>query len=366
VNVGIILDGGGAGAIGTAPLVQQGAEMAVSYANAYKGGLDGHKINLEVCQNQETPAGGQACANQLVQDKVVAVVLPFTGQGATEVPTLTKAGIPYITLSGASNQELMTAGAYALTGGYPAVLGAYAQSAKAHGYTKFAMLVSNVPSAIQAAQLLGGLVFQNAGVGYKVIPVNSGTADVTPQLEAAVSWGAKAIGLTGDVTLCSSFLKGYQTLALTEPKYVIATCIDPSIISTLGSELSGSYVDTTSNASAADDAQYAAITKKYAPAVNGNPTVSDNQSSGLISVFSLLTIMQGYTGAVTPAAVKAQLALPTQRTVPLSGGISFLCNGKAIPLLPSVCSAESAVGVLSSAGAISGLVNYNPSTLFKT
>jgi branched-chain amino acid transport system substrate-binding protein len=365
VSVGIILDGGGAGAIGTAPLVQQGAEMGVAYANAYKDGLDGHKINLVVCQNQETPAGGQACANQMVQDKVVAVVLPFTGEGATEVPTITKAGIPYITLSGASNQELMTPGAYDLTGGYPATLGAYALSAKAHGYSKFAMLVSNVPAAIQGAELLGGLVFKNAGVGFKVIPVNPGTADVTPQLQAAVSWGAKAIGLTGDVTLCSSFLKGYQTLGLTEPKYVISTCLDPSIFATLGSELGGSYVDTTSNATSAEDALYAAITQKFAPSVNGNPNSSANQAAGLIPVLSLLDIMSGYTGPVTPAAIKGQLALSTQRTVPLSGGITFVCNGKAIPLLPSVCSAESAVGILSSTGAISGLQNYNPSALFK-
>ena len=294
--MGIIVDGGGAGAIGTAALVQQGAEMAVAYANAYKGGLDGHKINLVVCQNQETPAGGQACANQLVQDKVVAVVLPFTGQGATEVPTITKAGIPYITLSGASNQELMTPGAYDLTGGYPATLGAYALSAKAHGYSKFAMLVSNVPAAIQGAELLGSLVFKNAGVGYKVIPVNPGTADVTPQLQAAVSWGAKAIGLTGDVTLCSSFLKGYQTLGLTEPKYVISTCLDPSIFSTLGSVLGGSYIDTTSNATTAEDALYAAITQKFAPSVNPNPNTSADQASGLIPVLSLLDIMAGYTG----------------------------------------------------------------------
>jgi branched-chain amino acid transport system substrate-binding protein len=365
VSVGIIIDGGGGNTVGSAALVQQGAQMAVAYANAYKGGLDGHKINLVVCQNQETPAGGQACANQLVQDKVVAVVLPFTGQGATEVPTITKAGIPYITLSGASNQELMTPGSYALTGGYPATLGAYALSAKAHGYSKFAMLVSNVPAAIQGAELLGSLVFKNAGVGYKVIPVNPGTADVTPQLQAAVSWGAKAIGLTGDVTLCSSFLKGYQTLGLTEPKYVISTCLDPSIFSTLGSELGGSYIDTTSNATSAEDSLYAAITQKFAPSVNGNPNASAGQASGLIPVFSLLDIMSGYTGPVTPAAVKAQLALSTERTVPLSGGITYVCNGKAIPLLPSVCSAASAVGTVSSTGAISGLQNYNPSALFK-
>ena len=364
VNVGMIIDGGGGNTVGSAPLVQQGAVMAVAYANAYKGGLDGHKINMVFCQNQETPAGGQACANQLVQDKVVAVVLPFTGQGATEVPTITKAGIPYITLSGASNQELMTPGSYALTGGYPATLGAYALSAKAHGYSKFAMLVSNVPAAIQGAELLGSLVFKNAGIGYKVIPVNSGTADVTPQLQAAVSWGAKAIGLTGDVTLCSSFLKGYQTLGLTEPKYVISTCLDPSIFSTLGSELGGSYVDTTSNATAAENAQYAAITQKFAPSVNGNPNASANQAAGLIPVLSLVDIMAGYTGAVTPAGVKAQLALSTPRTVPLSGGITYVCNGKAIALLPSVCSAQSAVGVLSSAGAVSGLQQYNPSALF--
>jgi branched-chain amino acid transport system substrate-binding protein len=365
VSVGIIIDGGGGNTVGSAALVQQGAQMAVAYANAYKGGLAGHKISLVVCQNQETPAGGQACANQLVQDKVVAVVLPFTGEGATEVPTITKAGIPYITLSGASNQELMTPGSYALTGGYPATLGAYALSAKAHGYSKFAMLVSNVPAAIQGAELLGSLVFKNAGVGYKVIPVNPGTADVTPQLQAAVSWGAKAIGLTGDVTLCSSFLKGYQTLGLTEPKYVISTCLDPSIFSTLGSVLGGSYIDTTSNATAAEDAQYAAITQKFAPSVNGNPNASAGQASGLIPVFSLLDMMSGYTGAVTPAAVKAQLALSTQRTVPLSGGITYVCNGKAIPLLPSVCSAASAVGTVSSTGAVSGLQNYNPSALFK-
>jgi branched-chain amino acid transport system substrate-binding protein len=227
------------------------------------------------------------------------------------------------------------------------------------------MLVSNVPAAIQGAELLGGLVFKNAGVGYKVIPVNPGTADVTPQLAAAVSWGAKAIGITGDVTLCSSFLKAYQTLSLTEPKYVIGTCLDPSIFSTLGTELSGSYIATTSNSSAADDALYAAITKKFAPSVNGNPNASANQASGLIPVLSLLNIMAGYKGTVTPAAVKGQLALSTPRTVPFSGGITFICNGAAIPLLPSVCSATTDVGTISSSYAISGLQTYNPTPLFK-
>jgi branched-chain amino acid transport system substrate-binding protein len=363
VKVGVISDGG-SGAIGTAPLVEQGAKMAVAYANAYRGGLAGHPIDLVICENQSTPAGAQACANQMVQDHVAAIVVPFTGQGAAEVPTLTKAGIPYITLSGASTQELTTPGAFDLTGGYPATLGAFALSARHQGYAKFAMLVSNVPAAITGAEQLGSLVFRAAGVGYKVIPVNPGTADMTPQLQAAVSWGAKAIGITGDVTLCSSFLKGYQTLSLGEPKYVIGPCLDPSIFSTLGSVLGGSYLATTSAADASDMALYAAITRKYAPSVNPSPNTSANQASGLIPVLSLLSIMHGYSGPVTAAAVKKQVMTVQNVPVPLSGGITFTCNGKAIPLLPSVCSSELKVGKVSSAGVLSGLQLYDPTPLF--
>jgi hypothetical protein len=40
-------------------------------------------------------------------------------------------------------------------------------------------------------------------------------------------------------------------------------------------------------------------------------------------------------------------------------------DGKAVPLLPSVCSAESAVGTPSGTDAISGQQTYNPSALFK-
>jgi branched-chain amino acid transport system substrate-binding protein len=363
VKVGVISDGG-SGAIGTAPLVEQGAKMAVAYANAYRGGLAGHPIDLVICENQSTPAGAQACANQMVQDHVAAIVVPFTGQGAAEVPTITRAGIPYITLSGASTQELTTPGAFDLTGGYPATLGAFALSARHQGYSKFAMLVSNVPAAITGAEQLGSLVFRAAGVGYKVIPVNPGTADMTPQLQAAVSWGAKAIGITGDVTLCSSFLKGYQTLSLAEPKYVIGPCLDPSIFSTLGSVLGGSYLGTTSAAGASDLALYAAITRKYAPSVSPSPNTSANQASGLIPVLSLLSIMHGYSGEVTAAAVTKQVKTVQNVPVPLSGGITFTCNGKAILLLPSVCSSELKVGKVSSAGVVSGLQLYNPTPLF--
>ncbi len=112
VTVGMIIDAGGAGGIGTSVLVEQGAKAAVDYVNDDLDGLEGHKVALYVCENQNSPAGGQTCANDMVQKGVVADVEAFTGQGQTEVPTITGAGIPYITISGASTAELTDPGAY--------------------------------------------------------------------------------------------------------------------------------------------------------------------------------------------------------------------------------------------------------------
>ena len=366
VTVGMISDQGGSGGVGTSALVEAGAKMAVAYANAYAKGLDGHKINLYVCLNQNSPAGGQACANDMVQKGVVAVIEPFTGQGATQVPTITKAGIPYITLSGASQAELTTPGAFDLTGGFPAVLGAIALQAKSKGYKKVDFLVENVPSAIQGAQALGGIVFKAANVGFQVSPVDVGTPDMTPQVQSAVSGGASAIGVVGDVTMCASFLKAYNTLGSTIPKYVLATCLDPSILNSpsLDKTLKGSYIATTSAASAQDRALYAAMTKKYAPKINPNPDVSANNVSGVIPVLSLLAIMKGYKGPVTASSVLQQTENAKDVVLPFSGGITFTCNGAAISLLKSVCSATTALGVVGNGTSIKGVKSYNPSPLF--
>ncbi len=368
VTIGFISDAGGSGAIGTGPLVEQGAKAATQYWNADLGGLEGHKVNLYICENQSTPAGGQSCANDMVQHGVVAVVEPFTGQGQTEVPTIVGAGIPYIVVTGASTAELTTPGAYALEGGFPAYLGAMALSAKQHGYKKVAFLVENVPAAIQGAQALGGIVYKAAGVDMQIVPVNPGTADVTPQLQTAATGGASAVGVIGDVTLCSSFLKGYETLGLKLPRYVLSTCQDPSIekSATLDKTLAGSYITTTTKTSKADQKEYATIIKAFLPKVSPNANVSSNQSDGVTPVLALANIMKGSTQPATAAGIKAQIAAAKNVTIPLSGGLTFTCNGTAIPLLKSVCSSTAAIGTIQAgkSGNVTNVKVFNPTPLF--
>ena len=290
-----MISDGGSGTVGTAPLVEQGAKAAVAYENEYGDGLEGHKIDLYICENQETPAGGQACANDMVQHGVAAVIEPFTGQGPTEVPTVVKAGIPYITMSGGSTAELTTPGAFALQGGFPAILGAVACRPSRRATRRWPSSSSNVPSVVQATQVIGGIVFKAAGVDLQVVAVNPGTADMTPQLESAVAGGASAVGEAGDVTFCSSFLQAYAALNLHVPRYVVATCLDPSILKSpsLDKVMKGSWLAGAGTASARNDALYAAIVHRYAPNVNPDPNASANDLAGMLPVLSLAAIMKG-------------------------------------------------------------------------
>lgn len=365
VLLGMISDGG-SGTVGTAPLVEQGARMGVAYQNAYGDGLDGHKIELYVCENQETPAGGQACANEMVQHAVAAVIEPFTGQGTTEVPTIVKAGIPYITMSGGSSAELSTVGAFDLQGGFPAILGAVALQAKQQGYKKVTFVVANVPSVVQATQVIGDLVFKAAGVSFQVLAVDPGTADMTPQLQAAVAGGASAIGEAGDVTFCSSFLRAYGSLGLHLPRYVVATCLDPSILKSayLDKVMDGAWLAGAGTATPSDDALYAAIVHRYAPTVNPNPNASANDLAGLLPVLSIAAIMKGSSEPLTPALILHQTEAATGVPLPMFGGVTFTCNGMAIPLFKSICSSTAAIGVLGAGYAVRHIKNYDPTPLF--
>ena len=365
VLLGLISDGG-SGIVATAPLVEQGARMGVAYQNAYGDGLDGHRIELYVCENQETPAGGQACANDMVQHGVAAVIEPFTGQGPTEVPTIVKAGIPYITMSGGSSAELATSGAFDLQGGFPAILGALALQAKQQGYKKVAFLVANVPSVVQATQAIGDLVFKAAGVGFEVLAVNPGTADMTPQLQAAVSDGASALGEAGDVTFCSSFLRAYGALGLHLPRYVVATCLDPSILKSpsLDRVMDGAWLAGAGTATPHDDALYAALVHRYALSVNPNPNASANDLAGLLPVLSLAAIMKGSNEPVTATGILEQTEAASGVALPMFGGVSFTCNGTAIPLFKSICSSTAAIGLLGPGYRVSHIRNYDPTPLF--
>lgn len=367
VKIGLITEGGSEAIGSQSALTETGAEIAVEYVNEYLGGIGGRPVELFICGNQATPAGAQDCGNQMVEEGVVAVSLPFTGFGEATAPVITGAGIAYVTGSGNSAAELTAPGAFALTGGYPGTLGAFAQHAKDEGFAKFAMVVIDVPSATQAAEQLGALVFGKAGVEFEIITAAPGTPDLTPQLQAAADGGAEAIGVTGDVTFCTSFLQAYQTLALELPKYVIAPCVDATVIESLGETLAGSFLATNSSGASADAELYGGMLAKYAPDedIDPDPIVSAGVSAGVSTVINLVRAMDGITGEIDKDTVMAQMRAATEVPLWLADGQTFTCDGTVVAMLPNVCSLGFFIGTLTAEGEVEDPVPVDAAPLFE-
>jgi len=79
----------------TFPTAIDGAKAAVAYYNSH-GGVNGHMLQLEVCDDTGDPNVGASCARQAISDGVVATVGDASFEGATVLPILQSAHIAAI------------------------------------------------------------------------------------------------------------------------------------------------------------------------------------------------------------------------------------------------------------------------------
>src|SRR5262249_50713527 len=104
VKIGVISNG-------KTPTVDQSEEAPVDQAtaewvNQYQGGLNGHPIQLSICDDHGTASEATDCANKMIQDKVAAVVVGQESQLEAIWNALHTSGIP-IYLYGASNPNVV-------------------------------------------------------------------------------------------------------------------------------------------------------------------------------------------------------------------------------------------------------------------
>jgi len=318
------------------PSVGDAAEAAASYANAELGGIGGHPIKVDRCGENEDTASATACANRMVQDNVSVVVIGSTSMGAVMVPIITKAGIPYVSVTGSAAQELTTPGTFMWSGGYEATLTGFAKYAAQHDYKKVTAFVVNVPSAIAGAKQLGTPLFKAQGVGFTIEGVPSGVPDATSQVTAGLSGNPNAALIIADEGTCTSVLKALNVVSPGLPAMGITSCLTTSATQALGSAMNGVKIFGAS-APQADDAEaklYRYVMAKYAP--KANPT--GYTVTGYQSMLGLVRATAGLTGTPSPATITAAIKAAKNVPLPAAAGLAFSCDGKALPSLPSVCS----------------------------
>ncbi|HEX3714739.1 MAG TPA: ABC transporter substrate-binding protein [Trebonia sp.] len=318
------------------PSVGDAAEAAADYANAELGGIGGHPLQVIRCGENEDNASATACANEMVQDNVTVVVIGSTGFGSVMVPIITKAGIPYVSVTGSAAQELTTPGTYMWSGGYEATLTGFAKYAAQHGYKKVTAFVVNVPAAIAGAQQLGVPVFKAQGVGLTIEGVPSGVPDATAQVTAGLSGSPAAAIIIADEGTCTSVLKALNVVNPSLPAMGITSCLTTSATQALGNAMNGVKIFGAS-APQGDDPEaklYQYVMATWAP--KANPT--GYTVTGYQSMLGLIRATTGLTGAATPTSISAAIKAAKDVPLPAGAGLKFTCDGKALPSLPSVCS----------------------------
>ncbi len=158
IVIGMITDETG-GAASSYVDAQDGAIARINAQNA-AGGVDGHKLVLDIEDDQSTPSGNLEAAQTLVQDKHVFGIISISSSTFGGASYMQKAGIPVIGFDqdgpewGEQPNSNMFSVAGILNGPIGGKIYTYNSSGatmKAEHVTKLATVVANVPTAIQAA-----------------------------------------------------------------------------------------------------------------------------------------------------------------------------------------------------------------------
>ena len=343
VTIGLITNEGGSGI--SQPETREAADAARRYANDNLGGIAGRPIEFVVCKTKEEPATARDCANQMVEQKVAAVVLTSSGLGGSMVPIVTQAGIPWTTAVATSSAETTSANAFSWTGGFTGNLASMAEYAREKKYKKVTAFVIDVPSAVAGAEAVGKPVFAKAGIELKIVKVAAGTPDATPAVSAALQDKPDAISIVGESTVCTAVLQALSTLGSDAGRMILQPCVAPEVVDALGASMDGAQVFSSFDASSDDtEAQlYRQVMKQYSP---DTPTTG-YAVVGYQGMLGLVRALKNLTGEVTPATIAATLSAAKDVVLPAGHGTTFTCDSTAIPGLKAACSAKEVTGTLS-------------------
>jgi len=170
--------------------------------------------------------------------------------------------------------------------------------------------------------------------------------------------------VVGDSTFCQAFLQAYEAVGATATKFVIQPCIEADVIAAVPGAFDGALLPTSTVLVAGDEDfdRYAAVLAEYAPDL---APVSDASVAYAVLV-GLVRATESITGEVTAETIDAALRSAVDVPLPLSGGLTFTCDGTAISILISVCSAAAQVGTLDADGTPSDFVMIDASELYTT
>jgi branched-chain amino acid transport system substrate-binding protein len=321
------------------PELHSALEAGVKYLNAYKGGINGHPIKVDVCATDGQPATTAKCANKLVAEHPVAILGGADIAGAAAFPIYQRAKLAYI---GGANITPAEA-----TAPNSVIFNDMAQSDNvdlgAYAVEKLgAKKVSIIPfgdnqAKFQAQSFIVPGVAAKGGQS-KTFPLPPSQADASPVVASAVGYKPDAIILEAPAS-CVALLNALKSLGNTKPVLSIDPCSAPNVIQATNGAAENMYYFSSYQLYDGDtaDAKLArAIITKYGPA---KQVIDSPALQGLNTIMNVWTVFHD----TDPSKLTTAYILKTLRSGsdhPNFLSTPYTCDSKAVPALPAICNAK--------------------------
>ncbi|HEY5200991.1 MAG TPA: ABC transporter substrate-binding protein [Acidothermaceae bacterium] len=320
----------------TFPETLQAEQAAVSYVNAYKGGIGGHPIKLVSCITDGQPSTSQRCANQILSDKPVAIMGGADTGAPGAIPVWQRANLAYLGGVPFTPAEQNYANA---------VIFSSISTADNAAASVYAAQTLGVKSAavIATSDTQGTSVMNNVIIPtMKAAGITKVTPILLPPTSSDVSSAvATALGAHPDLiyinapAACPNILASLKQLGNTAKIMGIDPCTSPPALKGANGGANGLYFASPvfdPGSGTPDSNEYLAIVKKYQP----NLVLDSPAAIGFQTVFDVQAALASFTTAdLTTAKILA--AFRTGQSTPNFMGHPYLCDGKQLAGAPAIC-----------------------------
>jgi branched-chain amino acid transport system substrate-binding protein len=213
----------------------------VKQANA-SGGINGHPIDLQVCDSNLNPNKETACFQQAVTNHVAAVVGSFL-LFATGMKLLEQAGIPFIGGNGTTLPEFTSPVAFPADSGEIGWFYGEAALMRQAGVTKPAMMYCDTGSCTLSVQYAQTYWTQSGGSGkIKLVLAPLAQPQYTAQAASTASGGTNGVLLASATQAIPKMVTDLRQASFKGPVALIDSFVDTSTVTAMGSYANGLLV----------------------------------------------------------------------------------------------------------------------------
>jgi ABC-type branched-subunit amino acid transport system substrate-binding protein len=173
------------------------------------GGVNGHTVSLQVCNDQASPNQGATCAQQAVSNHVAAVIGGVQLGSTGVVPVLQHAGIPELSYP-LLPAEFKSPISWPIVSGVPAQNIGLGEAMAKQGCKKVVAMAQDTPSATGSVPFLTAGVKAGGSEFVGTVTVPTTTTDLAPAVSQLVSKGADCVSIHGAGAEAQQFIEAIR------------------------------------------------------------------------------------------------------------------------------------------------------------